>query len=81
MNPDKKAYWIKRMNDRTRSFIKTWDPFEKEIRDMYYHAISQDQTHLTQAFQKIGEGFSELLRVINQEPEKTKEGVVDLSKL
>lgn len=81
MDSEKKAYWKKRMYDKTRSFIKTLDPFEKEVRDMYQHSVNVDSSKLTPAFQKISEGFTELLRIINGEHEKTKEGVVDLSKL
>ena len=78
---DKKAYWKKRMEDKVVSFLKTLDPFEKDMRDMYSHSISIDQTNIISAFQKIGEGFGELLRVVRDEPVRDKEGIVDLSKI
>lgn len=78
---DKNGYWKKRMESKTISFLKTLDPFEKEIRDMYGRSVDIDRTPVISAFQKIGLGFGELLRVIRGDPGRDEEGIVDLSRI
>ena len=78
---NRERYWKKRMEDKTISFLKTLDPFEKEIREMYGRSVSIDIQPVISAFQKIGLGFGELLRVIRGDPVRDKEGIVDLSKI
>ena len=77
---DKKSYWKKRMMEKTISFLHEMDPFAKDIRDMYIHAIHRGPSRIDRSFGLISQGFQDLLRTIGDEPEKTPEGVIDLSK-
>ena len=57
------------------------DPFQKEIQEIVFDSEAVDTDRANKSFNIIASGFSELLKTINKEPERTKEGVVDLSKV
>lgn len=73
------SYWKKRMQDAAVSVVRSFDPLEKDIRYSYTHVISIDQSRLDQAFGMIAQGCILLMEAIKDTPQKTKEGIVDLS--
>lgn len=78
---DKKQYYSQRMFDKTISEVKKLNDFEKTIRNEYRHTYGYVDHRINKAFQIIASGYSELIKAIKQEPERTEEGVIDLSKV